>query len=215
MSQVSPKRVILLNGPPSSGKDLSAIILRNMLHNQLNRKLDVMRPEIMKFADPLKQAAHVLLGIPYSCEYYEKKHGNKWKDEPQIEFYGKTPRSEYIALSEEFAKVRHGSSVFGRVLARRIQLSNERTFIIPDSGFVDEAIPVTSAVGIDNILLIELTRPGTSFDGDSRGYIGDELSSRFAGKLRRFKLPNNSDQKWLTTLLKGVAAEFLDMEVTF
>lgn len=218
MSMKSQMRAIFLNGPPSSGKDLAAIILRNMLDNK-RPKLPATIPfrvDLMKFADPLKQAVHALYGVPYSCEYYEKEFGNEWKDKPQVEFYGNKPRDEYIALSEEFAKVRHGSSIFGRIAARRCQLSKQQnTFIFSDSGFVEEAIPVISYVGLENALVIELERPGTNFNHDSRGYVGDTLNSHFAGKLNIVRIHNNQDQAWLTLLLKGAMMKYYGYEAEF
>lgn len=209
------KRVILINGPPSSGKDLSAIILRNMLHEQRDSTGLPYIPQIIKFADPLKAAAHQLLAIPYSCEYYEKEKGNAWKDAPQLEFFGKTPRSEYIALSEDYLKPRHGRDVFGRIAARRIQLHKGiATFIIPDSGFVEEAIPVIKQVGPENVLLIELSRPGTSFTGDSRDYVSAGITEQYPN-FRTFKLNNSGDQKFLTMLLKGIMGKYMKYDAEF
>jgi hypothetical protein len=203
------KRAILLNGPPSSGKDLSAIIIRNMLYEKADSTSLPFRPVIMKFADPLKAAAHQILNIPYSCEHFEKIHGNIWKNEPQVEFFGKTPRSEYIALSEEYLKPRHGKDIFGRIMARRMQLHKGiATFIIPDSGFWEEAVPVIKYLGLDNVCVIQLNRPNCSFVGDSRGYIVDDLKAQYPG-LRHITLPNNGDQAFLTNLLKGTMGKFL------
>lgn len=209
------KKAIFLNGPPNSGKDLSAVIIRNMLFGKFDSTGEMFRPEIMKFADPLKAAAHQLLCIPHSCEYYEKEFGNAWKNEPQIEFYGKTPRSEYIALSEEFTKVRHGSDVFGRLALRRIKLSKgSTTFIFPDSGFAEEAVPVITALGIDNVCLIELSRGDCSYVGDSRGYVGDRLRTQYP-KLKMIRIPNDGDQAFLTTMLKGTLGKFMKYEAEF
>jgi hypothetical protein len=86
------------------------------------------------------------------------------------------------------------------------------TFIFSDSGFAEEAVPVISLVGIDNALVIELDRPGCSFVGDSRGYVADTLNAKFGGKLRHIRIPNNSDQAFLTAMLKGVAMKYLDFQ---
>lgn len=212
------KKVILLNGPPGSGKDLSGIILRNMLQfKKPNGDLasPPFRPVTMKFADPLKQAAHALFGIPFSCEHYEKEHGNEWKNKPQVEFYGRTPREVYISLSEEFVKEKFDTSFFGRVAFRRVKLDKQNNvFIFTDSGFVDEAVPIISAFGIDNVLLIELSRDGCSFANDSRGYVGSQLDAKYPGKLKRVRLPNDGDQEFLTAMLKGTMIKYLGLEVT-
>lgn len=207
------KRAILLNGPPGSGKDLSAVIIRNFLLGKFSTKKDFFRPELIKFADPLKAATHQLLCIPHGCEYYEKEFGNEWKNKEQIEFFNKTPRSEYIALSEEYAKKRHGDDVFGKLAARRIQLSKAaNTFIFSDGGFPEEAEPIINYLGIDNVGLIELSRNDCSFDGDSRNYISSNLLPRYP-KLKYMKIDNSGTQQLLTILLKGTLARFFGYQV--
>lgn len=207
-------KVFLFNGPPSSGKDLAAIICRNFIDMKIGKgKIVPYRSSTLKFADPLKQAAHALMCLPFSCEFYEKEYGNEWKDEECQEFFGKTPRSEYIAISEEYAKVRHGPDVFGKLAARRIALEKQaNVFLIPDSGFAMEAVPVISLVGVNNVVVVELTRPGTSFDGDSRSHIGAELSAKYAGKLKVIRIPNDGDKDDFRLLLHGTMMKYLGVE---
>lgn len=217
MQAMPNKQVVLFNGPPGSGKDLSTIIADNFLTKKYGEGQH--HPFIvkkMKFAETLKAASHALLGIPYSTEHYERIHGNGWKDEAQVEFFGKTPRSEYIALSEEFAKLRHGNSVFGRVAARTVTFDkSHNTFVFSDSGFADEVVPLVSAVGVNKIFVIELERPGCTFDGDSRGYIGAELSERFAGKIQYRRIRNDDDKQHLTLLIKGILTKYLKVQDAF
>jgi hypothetical protein len=212
------KKVILLNGPPGSGKDLSGIIIRNMLFGKRpNGRADLptYKPVLMKFADPLKQAAHALFGIPFSCEHYEKEHGHDWKNQPQVEFYGRKPRDVYIDLSEQFVKPRFDSSFFGKVAFRTVKLDKQNNvFIFTDSGFVEEAVPIVKAFGVDNVLVVELARSGASFDGDSRSYVGAELSARFNNQIKHVRIPNDGDQEFLTALLKGLMMKHLGVEVT-
>jgi hypothetical protein len=207
------KKVFLINGPPNSGKDLTAVIARNFIDGKWTKT--ATRPiasKIMKFADPLKNAAHALYGIPYGCEYYEKEFGNDWKNTPQVEFYGATPRSEYIALSEEYAKRRHGEEVFGRVLARRIALEKQaNVFLIPDSGFYLEAVPVIALVGLNNVIVVELTRAGCDFSSDSRSYVGDKLREQFP-KLKVIRIPNSGDRDDLRLLVHGTMMKYLGVE---
>ena len=211
-------KVILLNGPPSSGKDLSAKIIQGLLHNKFSKTVKdnfMYRPTIMKFADPIKMAVHSLYNIPYSCEYYEKEFGNDWKNQPQVEFFGKTPRSEYIRVAEEVKKVQD-KEFFGRIAARRIELAKDAsTFIFSDSGFPEEAVPLIRLVGLDNVLVIELERTGCDYSIDSRGYIVDELNLMYQGKLQYIRINNNVDRKFLEIMLKGVLGRYLDLEVEF
>lgn len=200
----SHKKVVLFNGPPGSGKDTAVRIARSKVDEQHNEETLIRYSAIhFKFADPLKQAAHALLGIPYSTDYYEKEFGHKWKNENQIEFYGKTPRSEYIALSEEFAKVRHGPEVFGLVAARRVALEKKaNVFLFSDSGFADEAEPLIRLVGEQNIHIVELSRPGHSFVGDSRGNLIDVLQPKYP-KIKTSRIPNYGDLNDFRLLIRG------------
>jgi hypothetical protein len=213
----SHKKVFLINGPPNSGKDTAAVICSNFVNGKFSKtQLPMLRPVHMKFASPLKAAAHALYGIPMSCEYYEKEFGNEWKDEPQVEFYGQTPRSEYIALSEEYAKKRHGQEVFGKVAARRIALEKQaNVFLFSDSGFALEAIPIIKLVGVKNVHIIELTRSGCDFSSDSRGYIGKELKQQYADKLKVIRIPNDGDKDDFRLLLHGTMVKFLQVENGF
>jgi hypothetical protein len=207
------QKVILFNGPPGSGKDLSAIILRNMITGKKGLLSDPpYRPEILKFAAPIKAAAHALYNIPYSCEYYEKEFGNDWKDKPQGEFYGLTPREVYISLSEEYMKPMQTPNIFGRLAVRAMKNHIDRNvFIFSDSGFIEEALPVITKVGLDNVILIELTRPGCSFKKDSRGYIGDLICEQLPAFKNFIRLNNDQDQAFLTLLLRGVAMKYLSL----
>lgn len=205
------KKVILFNGPPHCGKDTAVGIAKNFLNgNFAVGGLIPYRPIHFKFADPLKAAAHALYGIPYSCEYYEKEFGNGWKDAPQVEFFGATPRSEYIALSEQYAKSRHGVTVFGRVAARRVALEKQaNVFLFSDSGFAVEASPIVSLVGKNNVFVVELSRPGSDFSNDSRSYIGEELNRLVGDGIEVLRIPNSGDKEDLRLLIQGAMCKWL------
>lgn len=212
------KKLVLFNGPPHSGKDQAAISLENLLNNQ--SPLDgspAYRPRRLKMATPIKEAAHALYGLPFSCEHYEREFGNAWKDEPQAEFFGKTPRSVYISMSEEYAKVQQGESFFGRVLARRMMLDRQsNVFLISDCGFVNEVVPLVLAYGKEKLLVVELERPGTSFDGDSRNYIGEQLQYHPVTKgVQVIRIPNNDTIMTLRYFLQGIAAKHLAFNLEF
>lgn len=209
------KKVILLNGPPSSGKDTAAIILSNFIGGKSSRSsLTPYRVRMLKFADPLKRAAHALYGIPQSCEYFEREFGNIWKNEPQAEFFGEKPRDVYVGLSEDFAKLRNGGKRhFGKIAARSVSLEkHDNCFIFSDSGFAEEAIPVIEAAGIANVIVYQLERPGCNFSSDSRGYIARELIQQFP-KLRVQEIPNIGDKMLFRTMLQAAAMTNLELEI--
>lgn len=148
-------QVILLNGPPRSGKDTAANALLAATPNST----------IMRFSGPLKAATHAAFGLRASLDT------EGYKDAPREEFDGLTPREAYIAMSEVGIKPAFGALHFGKVLARRILSSDASMVVVPDSGFAYEAEPVVAAVGAANVLLLRLHRPGRTFDGDSRSHI--------------------------------------------
>lgn len=208
-------KVILINGPPNCGKDTAATVLDNYINNKYTQgKLIPHRTKKMKFAAPLKKAAHELYGIPYSCEYYEEKYGNEWKNQPQPEFFGEKPRDVYIDLSEKFAKKRAGGEThFGKIAARSIRLEKSANcFIFSDSGFDREAEPIIECAEISNVVVLQIERPGCSFVGDSRGYIADKLLAQFP-KLKVQRIPNMGDKMLYRTLLHGFANDWLNLEI--
>lgn len=163
--RVSKLKIILMNGPPSAGKDLAQ-----------NAFPDSVR---CKFARFVKEGTHGAFGlnlIDYPMDAFETI-----KDDPTALFFGKSPRAAYIAYSENLMKPFTGDKqVFGKILVRwinsiRDEWSKENLpelpFIITDSGFRPEAEALVDEFGADNIILIRVRREGFYFDGDSRGYI--------------------------------------------
>lgn len=207
------KKAILLNGPPGCGKDTAAAIARNYLDGKHHvRSFQGFKTAHHKFANPLKAAAHTLYGLPFSADYYEKEFGHDWKNKPQVEFFGKTPREIYISLSEDFAKVHGGEQFFGRIAARAIALEKStNVFVFSDSGFADEAIPVIQRLGVSNVLVVEIERSGTSFAGDSRSYIGHDIKTSFADKVKVIRLPNNQDKMLFRTLINSTLKDWLEV----
>lgn len=157
------KKIILLNGPPSSGKDTAAKFLVN---NIKDCKLD-------KFARVLKERTHALYGFPQrDFMYYELI-----KDVPSSDFYGLTPRQAYIKVSENYFKPTHGNRVFGSILCQELDKVSEEIIAISDSGFAEEAEVVIEKYGPGNVLLIKIHREGCTFKEDSRNYI--ELNVKY------------------------------------
>lgn len=156
-------KVVFFNGPPRSGKDTAA----NALHRVLPRS------RVMKFAGILKRSVHMDFGLPPELpdDAFEP-----CKDEPHPAFFGKTPRQAYIEKSEKRQKPYLGFDIYGRTLLRRMWRAYQegvRTFLLSDSGFILEALPVTEVVDRQNCLLVRIhaDKRGCSFENDSRNYI--------------------------------------------
>ena len=170
-------RIILVNGPPQSGKDTVGAMLQKRLPKAM----------LHKFAGPLKGATAYLYrelacgaGMPnYTHEFHEVFEDGKRKNEPHPGMFGITPRQALIAVSEQLLKKIHGEAFFGELAAGYIERTFERgvaeTFVITDSGFVEEAVVLVDRFGAANVTVIEISRNGASFEGDSRSYIGEAL----------------------------------------
>lgn len=176
--------VVFLNGPPRSGKDTAGNIITNAVHGG----------RTAKFAHVLKVATHALFASLQGRQVELDKHGygvghfeelsndatyEYCKGDPRPEFFGKTPREAYIAVSELLCKPLFGSDFFGRRLADHIILNPDvPVWAITDSGFVDEALPIINAVGRHNCTLVRMHRTGATFTGDSRGYIDLDVPAK-------------------------------------
>lgn len=194
-------KIILFNGPPSSGKDT----IGSMVQAQLSSEYKLFT-DVTKFAAPLKRTA---------CSLYCEGDQTAWhqfdapgkKDEASETFFGKTPREIQIAISEDFMKPLHGTSVFGKLLVHYIQKASPRFegFLVTDSGFRPEAEELVTAFGAENIILIRLNREGATYEGDSRGYINlDDLGVKSIDLDNEEGSPNGA----VTKILNEVASFF-------
>ncbi len=148
--------IILLNGPPGSGKDWAGLAL-----------LPYQAQHLYKFATVLKDAMHTLLGMSLApTDMFEDD-----KNTPNPVFFGLSPRQAYIALSENFAKPTFGPSFFGQILLRKLISCRYDCVAITDCGFEAEIAPIVERFGQKSILLLRCHRPGHSFAGDSRSYV--------------------------------------------
>lgn len=153
--------VIFLNGPPRCGKDTLAKHIAETLPGF----------KVFKFAEILKERTHALYGgygLPHN-------HFEETKDTVSDFFLGLTPRQAYIHVSETLMKPVHGDQVFGRLLLAKMlgQSSSVKAFLISDSGFAPEAIPVINHFGADSCVLVRIhaEKRGCSFRNDSRSHI--------------------------------------------
>lgn len=151
------KHVILLSGPPRSGKDT----ISNYLVGQ-------HRFEHVKFAQPLRNAACAFFGMDEDLidDFKAKTFGSGLKG-----------RDWLIGLSEIVTKPIMGQSWFGVRAANEIlKCENETRFVISDAGFAEEvqAFMKTlrqSGKGHFTFWMWHLHRDGCSFEGDSRDYV--------------------------------------------
>lgn len=159
-------KVILLNGPPRSGKSTIALELQKFFGED--------RCGIIGFSHHLKKMVHKIYGLPDSTPV---EAFDSVKDTSSPIFLGMSPRQAYIMWSEKAAKVFHGNTFFGRMFMRAAEADGRKLIIVSDSGFREEAEVVVERLGAENVYLVHLQRRGTTFDNDSRSYINlDHLS---------------------------------------
>lgn len=155
--------IILLNGPPGSGKDTIGNIIARLVPSCVKYKM----------SHPLKKALQVLLGI--DDRLWATYLSSDWKDEPFDIFPSTTPRQALIKLSEEFVKPLFGNDFFGHLTVQAIQKLASRHVVITDTGFTDEVKPILDHYRPANVRIIQIHRPGHGYTEDSRDYVNIDM----------------------------------------
>lgn len=154
-------KIILLNGPPSSGKDTAARYI--CLHFNARHH---------KFSRPLRAAMQEFFGFTPETIKVVEAH----KDERKVALFNDlTWREVLISFSEDWAKPTFGNDIFGKIaLGQLLRATGTDITVFSDCGFRSEVEVIVDRVGVDNCLVIQLSRDGCTFEGDSRSYL--ELS---------------------------------------
>lgn len=153
------KKVVILNSPPSGGKDVGAKEMCAVLGGEGYLCYH------KQFKDRLIDITCAIYGIS-GCEW-NNFYTREGKEKPHHKLEGLTPRQALIHVSEDIIKPNFGSDFFGRAAAQSLL---EGVNIFSDGGFIEEVRPLISEVGVSNILIIRIFRDGYSFEGDSRSY---------------------------------------------
>lgn len=158
-TSVLPEYVVIVNGPPRSGKDTIAEYLSSRYGFVVKSFKDALYDETAKRYSVTRD--WILNG-------YEDN-----KDLPHDELGGKTKREALIDTSENEIKVKHGSDFFGQRAAEScLNDKSNANIVFPDGGFEEEVVPVSWVS--KRIFLIRIYRPGKTFDGDSRSYLSGD-----------------------------------------
>lgn len=178
------RHLVLLNGPPSSGKDT---IAENAL------KMFPMTG-MEKYSAPLKTGGSAALGIPL-----EELDADK---ETVIPSLGVSWRQYQIDMSEYWYKPLYGEDIFGRLMVERLARGGLfRHMFISDCGFSIEVPPVLDAMPEGSVICIRLHRDGCDYDNDSRNYL-----PTFPG-VPTFDVDNNGDVGELLTRVGRIVLE--------
>lgn len=158
-------KILLVNGPPRSGKDTMGGVLSRLARTKTKHVLDT------KLAKALKEMAHDAF-----CEVKGLSHDTfeDCKDVPQQRLGGRTWREVYIAFSEKLCKPLFGQDYWARLVLDEIDL-NEQDYpldyvIITDCGFqveVDSIVDWAGGRG-HTVVLLRMSREGCDFSKDSR-----------------------------------------------
>lgn len=158
------KHVIIMNGPPFSGKDTAAdIIEKKYSATHLRFKTKIYQLVSLIYNLDLDTFIDIATDV-------EKKDKDVLAD-------GKTARELLIYVSEQCIKPAYGKDYFGIDVGDKIKKTDNKYFVISDSGFVDELHAMIKSAEFtgDNITIIRLFKEGCNFDNDSRDYIPTEV----------------------------------------
>jgi hypothetical protein len=198
-------KAILFNGPPGCGKDTAV----RHLHRFFKADRVLLPVEPRKFATHVKEGTHATLGLfdgfgrPLPHDAFELV-----KNEPRDEFAGMTPRQAYIWFSEEVMKPKFGKGIFGEIEARKIAHEGHSLYLFSDSGFAEEAREIVKVLGCRNVFLVNIVRPGHTFEGDSRDYI--RSADIGISPENHYAVSNSSTESGFLDLIEKLAVEILD-----
>ena len=178
-------RVIVLNGPPGSGKDTVADLLaqRGWRKREFKETLHA-RAQAHYGIDPARWA--------WLC-------GREHKDLAAEELGNLTPRQALIHVAENICKAQNGRHAIAIELCASLAADGLRDVVISDCGFPEEVDQLIRDFGAQSILLVRLSRPGCSFDGDSRVYVTDD-------RCRALDLSNDADVSALVPVILDSAS---------
>ena len=168
ISRHKPMLVVLLNGPPKSGKDTIA--------DALVQSVGPLWSANYKLSSVLKATAKAMFSL--SDTQYKALERPENKDKKgTAKSYGvltnKSWREVLISLSEDYIKPTYGKDFFGCAAAKALNTFSSSGYshvFISDSGFREEAETLVTMCPTCNFTLVRLHRAGTNFSNDSRSY---------------------------------------------
>lgn len=156
--------LIILNGPPGTGKDECCLYLekKGFVHKSFKKALI---KKTCKYFD-------------VSYEWFIESYNDRTvKEAPSLYLGGMSRREALIYVSETIIKPKYGKKFFGKEVAKTLKPNTNYCF--SDGGFKEELVPVINKVGADNICLVQLTRMECDFSSDSRRYLNGDVIKEF------------------------------------
>lgn len=175
--------IVLFNGPPGSGKDISADYFKKQGFKHLSFKYRLYEETVKYFN----------INKGWFMERYEDR---SVKEVPHVDLGHMSCREAMIYVSEKVIKPRFGLDYFGKQVAAEINVKQD--YCISDGGFIDELIPVVKRVDPKNFRIVQLTREGHDFSIDSRRYFNGNIVKEYVlGKKteieNKYVLPHKFD----------------------
>lgn len=161
---MSNKTVIILNGPPGSGKDTIA----DFIAAEFNA-------EHLRFKTKLYAITALVNNLDFDM-FMEIATDQNTKDSVKLA-RGLTARQLIIETSENVIKPYYGKDYFGNDVGDSILKSDKSLFVVSDGGFPEE---LTSLIRVgklshSDVVIVKLYRNGHNFDNDSRTYFDESL----------------------------------------
>lgn len=155
-------KLILLNGPPRSGKDALAGEVARQLRELLN---DSKYPQLIheKLSYPLKRGVAAI--FDKSLDELERS-----KDMINPDLFERSYRRAQIDLFHWLERT-HGPDVLGQLFAARTRNSKNEIIIVSDCGRADEVHSACLGFAPSNCQLFRIHRDGTDYSGDIRSYV--------------------------------------------
>lgn len=185
-------KIILLNGPPSSGKDVIAARLRSIIRR--DRAVNMIQAHHVMFKTRLFDIALSIAGI-YDEVWFDRYDDRSLKELPwdrlpinPLTKVNHSQRTWLMFVSEDMIKPQLGKRFFGDAAAQNVKSDQDSAIfklsgyghihIFSDSGFESEVNPLFKLPDTE-VYLIQLFRDGCTFKGDSRGYL--KCNDKYAG----------------------------------
>lgn len=191
------KLVIILNGPPLSGKDTIGRSIINRLgwgHLEFKRELYKVAGAISGMSTERFEALH---NADKCCSH--KRLGDM------------STREYLIWASECVTKPRHGTGVFGLRAAEAVASSDHSILVATDGGFGPE---VDAVAKVADVIVVQIERDGRTFAGDSRKYVGtsDFTNPRavLAGRIENNATVEQASAAVLDRVIEAVRALHFD-----
>ena len=161
---MSNKTVIILNGPPGSGKDTIA----DFIAAEFNA-------EHLRFKTKLYAITALINNLDFD-EFMKIATDQNTKDSVKLA-RGLTARQLIIETSENVIKPYYGKEYFGNDVGDSILKSDKSLFVLSDGGFPEE---LSSMIGVgclnySDVVIVKLYRTGCNFDNDSRTYFNEAI----------------------------------------